>query len=625
MNTQFATVDQSLPKRFSVLIIGLAFLALGFIIPTAQAQTYVDAAASAGAGSGTQADPFGDLQTALANTSSGEILVAAGRYYPDEGQGQTADDRNATFTLKNGVTIIGGFDASDWAGGSNPDANVTLLSGDITQDDTVSPITDPQTQIAGDNSIHVVTAEDVNATAGLDGVTITAGNADVSQGGSGNLLDDGGGLFIANGDGPTIRNVTIMGNRSVDDSGGLNVNNSQPTFINLRLRNNYTEGLGGGVSIDGNGSNVTFINVLVEANSADVEGGGIYVNQGTEFTLINGTLVGNVASNAGGGLFVNGNVTASNSIFWDNTAGGNANQINIDDALDGFNNLLEGGTAAVTGSGTSNFTGTLDADPQFADAANGDFRLQGPGSGGGASAAIDAGLNAALDLDGSGTQDVSEDINGNPRVQDATGTGTPTVDLGAFESDGSPLPVELIGFTARPDGASIQLAWSTVSETNNAGFQVQHRAPGSMRWAEVAFVEGAETTDRAQSYRHAVSNLEYGTHRFRLRQVDLDGSSTLSDPVTAELRLDASAALEVSPNPVRQQARVKMTVQDRQAVTVEVFDVLGRKVRTLHQGGLSASETRTMRLDTSGLSSGVYFVRMTGEQVAKTQRVTVVR
>jgi hypothetical protein len=279
----------------------------------------------------------------------------------------------------------------------------------------------------------------------------------------------------------------------------------------------------------------------------------------------------------------------------------------------------------VTGSGSNALSGTLDADPQFADPANNDFRLQGPGSEGGASAAIDAGVNAALDLDDDGTTDVSSDLNGNPRVQDGTGTGTPTVDLGAFESDGSPLPVELASFTARPNGQSVELAWSTVSETDNAGFYVQHQAPERSGWTDLAFVEGAQTTDQAQSYRYSAEKLDYGIHRFRLRQVDLDGTQTLSSPITTELRLDASLAMQVSPNPVQDQARINVTVQTSQAVSVALFDVLGRKVRTLHNGELAANRTQVLSLNARGLSSGVYFVRMVGERGTETRQVVITR
>jgi len=88
------------PIHFSLIVLGSALFALITLAPSVHAQTYVDASVGAGSGDGTQASPYGDLQTALANTSSGEIRVAAGTYYPDEGQAQTDNDRSASFDLK---------------------------------------------------------------------------------------------------------------------------------------------------------------------------------------------------------------------------------------------------------------------------------------------------------------------------------------------------------------------------------------------------------------------------------------------------------------------------------------------------------------------------------------------
>ena len=98
------------------------------------------------------------------------------------------------------------------------------------------------------------------------------------------------------------------------------------------------------------------------------------------------------------------------------------------------------------------------------------------------------------------------------------------------------LPVELASFEATQSGnRTTTLRWSTASERNNAGFRVQHQGPTAASWSKLGFVEGNGTTTTAQSYRFDAENLSVGTHRFRLQQVDLDGSTTLHDPVTVDL------------------------------------------------------------------------------------------
>ena len=192
---------------------------------------------------------------------------------------------------------------------------------------------------------------------------------------------------------------------------------------------------------------------------------------------------------------------------------------------------------------------------------------------------------------------------------------------------GSILPVEMVSFTASVVGETAQLRWSTASETSNAGFEVQHAAGDSAsgaNWSKLGFVEGAGTTQETQTYRFRTEALEFGTHRFRLKQVDLDGTAHLSDVVTVELRMEAALRLTPpSPNPVRETATLRVGAQQAQSTTVAVYDVLGRKVMTLHDGALPDGQMQTLHLDASRLSSGVYFVRLTAGNRSRTHRLTV--
>jgi hypothetical protein len=86
------------------------------------------------------------VQDALsAAQSDDQIWVSAGVYYPDEGGGQTDDDRTSAFQLKDGVALYGGFAGDESARDQrNWEAHVTVLSGDIDKDDTdVDPTSAP--------------------------------------------------------------------------------------------------------------------------------------------------------------------------------------------------------------------------------------------------------------------------------------------------------------------------------------------------------------------------------------------------------------------------------------------------------------------------------------------------
>jgi len=199
---------------------------------------------------------------------------------------------------------------------------------------------------------------------------------------------------------------------------------------------------------------------------------------------------------------------------------------------------------------------------------------------------------------------------------------------------GSALPVDLASLNASVDETDVLLKWRTVSETNNAGFQVEHQrlpadtsaGPRSGQWSTVGFVEGAGTTKNPQTYRKRMDNLEYGRHAFRLRQVDTDGKEAYSDVLEADVRLtDAHDVEPPYPNPTRQRASLDVTVRKSQPVTVRLYDVLGRRVRTVLDETMSAQRTRTLRVRTADLSSGVYFIRVRGDDFSTTHRMTVVR
>jgi hypothetical protein len=182
------------------------------------------------------------------------------------------------------------------------------------------------------------------------------------------------------------------------------------------------------------------------------------------------------------------------------------------------------------------------------------------------------------------------------------------------------LPVELTSFDAVLDGTAAVLTWTTASETNNAGFAVQHRTDGAFE--QVGYRDGAGTTTEAQHYRFRLPDLSAGTHAFRLKQVDLDGSVEFSSPVTVTVRTRTVSSL--SPNPTAGTARLHLSVRRDQAVTVDLYDALGRHVRTVFDGAMASGRTRDIAVGGAALSSGVYLVRIAGERFVTTRRFVVV-
>jgi hypothetical protein len=210
------------------------------------------------------------------------------------------------------------------------------------------------------------------------------------------------------------------------------------------------------------------------------------------------------------------------------------------------------------------------------------------------------------------------------QVQVGGGTPRKTINFAVFE-DGT-LPVELADFTAGRDGERVLLAWTTASETNNAGFDVQRSVDGSA-FETIGFREGVGTTTEAQFYRFADSDLpfEATSVRYRLRQRDLDGTTSLSAVQTITLAAPQQVALlPPFPNPSLEQTTVRYQLPEDGTVEIALYNVLGQQVATLARGEQAAGN-RQITVDTSTLGSGVYFVRLQAQGQTVTEKIMVVR
>ena len=234
---------------------------------------------------------------------------------------------------------------------------------------------------------------------------------------------------------------------------------------------------------------------------------------------------------------------------------------------------------------------------------------------------------ASGDIDGDGDNDV---------VVGSDSTGDGGVEIAWYENVNGGLPVELVNFTAQARGRSVLLSWSTVSETKNAGFYVQHQSASTqgdstedaeMAWRRLGFVAGAGTTSEPESYKFSVDQtLALGTNQFRLRQVDADGTAQFSEVVSVDLRLQDPLHLSApAPNPAVEAASFSFAVKQRLQTTIALYNVLGQKVATIYKDAPDPNQVQTVHLSTTDLPSGAYFLRLQAGERVRTQRLTIVR
>jgi hypothetical protein len=179
--------------------------------------------------------------------------------------------------------------------------------------------------------------------------------------------------------------------------------------------------------------------------------------------------------------------------------------------------------------------------------------------------------------------------------------------MGVFSS--SPVPVELTSFTADVTETNVTLKWSTATETNNQGFEVQRSKSGS-EFETVGFVNGNGTTTEMQYYSYTDAGLVAGTYNYRLKQVDYDGSFEYFDAIVVEVGVpDVFALNQNYPNPFNPSTRIDFSLASDSKVTLKIYDLLGQEVATLLNSNLVAG-VHYVNFDAAGVNSGVYFYRI---------------
>ena len=229
----------------------------------------------------------------------------------------------------------------------------------------------------------------------------------------------------------SLSNCAFTGNTAVNGGGLYNDASSVPVMKNILFRNDSASSFGGGFYDGGNA--LALQDFLFEGNHSTLGGGGFCSVSSGNSSLTNFTLYNN-SSKYGGGMFFTNSSSAQirNSIFWRDSAATASPEIyNTSGSIVAISYSLIQGGAAGTGVGPNALSDgghTMDTDPLFTNPGSHDLTLTSM------SPAIDSGSNASVTA--------ALDLAGSTRISDGT------VDLGVYEFQGAPLPVELVSFGA---------------------------------------------------------------------------------------------------------------------------------------------------------------------------------
>ncbi len=188
------------------------------------------------------------------------------------------------------------------------------------------------------------------------------------------------------------------------------------------------------------------------------------------------------------------------------------------------------------------------------------------------------------------------------------------------------VPVELTSFTASVTNNSIRLTWTTATEINNRGFQIERKLSTNDEWNILGFLPGAGTSTESRTYVYDDLNINTGSYNYRIRQFDFDGTSSVYNlPETVEFGAPINFELSQNyPNPFNPNTVISYRLPVSGIVTLKVFDILGNEVAILADE-VKAAGYHSVEFNAAGLSSGVYFYSIKTKGFFEVKKMTLIK
>jgi hypothetical protein len=186
------------------------------------------------------------------------------------------------------------------------------------------------------------------------------------------------------------------------------------------------------------------------------------------------------------------------------------------------------------------------------------------------------------------------------------------------------LPVELASFVSLVNGRNVTLNWSTVTETNNAGFDIERSSNGE--WTTVGNVAGNGTSAEAHNYSFTDRNLSAGTYSYRLKQTDINGNFeyfTLNN----EVNIGTPNSFNLSqnyPNPFNPSTKINFDLPYDSKVSLKIFDMSGKEVATL-VNEVKTAGYYSINFNAASLSSGIYFYSISAGNFTATKKMMLIK
>jgi hypothetical protein len=188
--------------------------------------------------------------------------------------------------------------------------------------------------------------------------------------------------------------------------------------------------------------------------------------------------------------------------------------------------------------------------------------------------------------------------------------------IGVGTSAEGALPVELTTFTAAATSDNVQLNWTTVTEVDNYGFEIERKNPllnplQGGDFEKIGFIEGHGNSNSPKEYSFVDESVFPGLYQYRLKQIDTDGSFEYSEIIEVQFGVVPTKYVLAQnyPNPFNPSTVISYSIPTASNVSLKVFDVLGKLIKTLVNQNQAAGNYK-INFNAGELSNGVYFYRI---------------
>lgn len=189
----------------------------------------------------------------------------------------------------------------------------------------------------------------------------------------------------------------------------------------------------------------------------------------------------------------------------------------------------------------------------------------------------------------------------------------------------SALPVELVTFTADVESENVVLKWTTATEINNRGFEVERAQAGSSSYEDIGFVNGSGTSTSTKQYSF-VDKIPSGSSAFtyRLKQIDYDGTFKYSNTIDVKVVPLQFNLYQNYPNPFNPSTTIKYSLPEAQNVTIKVYDMLGQEVATLINT-FQKPGNYELTFNADKYASGIYFYTIHAGKFNSTKKMMLLK